>query len=147
MLQCLLAFLLAAAPVAAFPLQIDESDWPDSPPGRMARAYVIAFNAGEAEMMEFIRNPTGSSSESARKMRAEDEQKQLEFYRRKRKEYGDLEVLRIFRVEYQVVGLVCRGQAGNLTTVEIIAGPEPPQSLLTIRMQRIEGSDPYSFNP
>ena len=55
MLPSLLALLLALAPASPLQSQVaDALELPDSAPGRIAKAYVGAYNSGEPEMQAFF---------------------------------------------------------------------------------------------
>ena len=105
---------------------------PDTPPGRVAAAYVKAFNSGDEKMMtEFFLNNLSKTSIASRSM-----EERLKIYHRMRDDLGDLEIDRISEATEQALTVFMRAKAGGDVELRFEMDAAEPQKLKALRVER-----------
>lgn len=133
----LLLTLAVPAPAADAPLP-----WPDTPPGRHARAYFTAYAAGEEAMRAFW-TTHGSKVALERRPVAP----RLEVWRDMHERYGALTPLRIAEAREDFVAVIVSLQHGGRASIGFECEPEPPHGLVGLRIEDAEDEGPAGPPP
>jgi D-alanyl-D-alanine carboxypeptidase len=109
----------------------------DVPNAKIIQDYVIAFNAGEAKMEEFLR---GNASLEQRSL--ED---RMAIYRQIAADLKNLEVRKVSKIEVgaQQISVTVDAHTGNSKDISITFNfdPQPPNKLVSIRIEDSGGQD------
>lgn len=143
MLPSLLALLLALAPASPLQSQIAEAlELPDSAPGRIAKAYVDAYNSGESEMQVFF-----DRNASAESLARTPIPVRIERYRMIRGDLGTIAVVRVLLAEPASIRLLCKAERGQWAAFEFQLDPQPPHKLAGIRIEPVDSPEAATIEP
>lgn len=143
MLPTLLALVLAFAPAGAAQTPSAESPAvPDTAPGRIARAYFTAYNAGEPDMQAFFEANVAADALTRTPIPV-----RLERYRTLRGDLGMLAIVRVVQAEPSSIRLLCRSARDQWATFEFRTDPQPPHLLLGIGVELVDNPEAASVEP
>lgn len=134
MFPSLLALILAIVP---FQTQLaDTLELPDSAPGRIAKAYVSAYNAGEPEMQLFFEQYVSPESLTKAPVTV-----RIERYRRLRGDLGEIAIVRVMNAEPTSIRLLCKAQRDQWAEFEFLTDAS---KLVGIGIEQVDGPEAAS---
>lgn len=125
--------ILAAAWVPVGLAQQTSVSLPQTPAGRHVEAYVLAFNAGESAMREFI---TGHAAKDA--LQKTPVEARMDRYRQMRDRLGSIELRKLVESRADFVSVIARTSDGPIVRLEFQFEPAEPFGLLGIRIEAME---------
>ena len=143
MLPSLLALLLALAPASPLQSQLADSlELPDSAPGRIAKAYVGAYNSGESEMQAFFDQNASADSLARTPIPV-----RIERYRMIHGDLGTIAVVRVLLAEPTSIRVLCRAERERWAAFEFQVDPQPPHKLVGIRIEPVDSPEAATVEP
>jgi D-alanyl-D-alanine carboxypeptidase len=132
-------FFTALAMLAMGTLVTASDIFPDTQRGRIARAFVAAFNAGEPEVRAFLQ--TSSSSEGGPSI---DER--VTRFAHAKSELGTLTPMRLVAESASGVELIARTATGDQLRLSVLTAGDPPR-FAGLRVLRTEGAGDADAEP
>jgi len=125
--------ILAAVLVPAGLAQQAQVPLPQTPAGRQVEAYILAFNAGESAMREFI---TGHTAKNA--LQKTPVEVRMDRYRKMRDRLGSIELRKLVESRADFVSVIARTSDGPIVRLEFQFESTEPFGLIGIRIEAME---------